>query len=408
MIEIGIGSGVIIGLIVIMAIGLIFAKRSLVPQEAVLVTVNEGKVIQAGRGDRLLGVLHNAGVGIPAACGGSGTCGLCRVTVYGEGGGEPLANEKGVLSAAERRAHKRLACQTQLRGPVSVEVPTEILVAEGFECTVASNRMLAPLIRELILDVPEGRDISFKAGNFMQLTAPAYTLDLGSLHMPHEFEEIWTIAGWRQMHAESPKPVTRAYSIACRPEDVANGKLVFNIRLAVPPAGHEEDITPGVVSSHLFALKPGDTIEASGPYGDFQIQPTEREMVFIGGGVGMAPMRAMVHEQIGLKTKRKMTFYYGARSAADLFYREEFDAIAKENDNFNWIPALSEPAPGDRWTGATGFIHEVVRNAMSGHPAPEDCEYYLCGPPVMISAVFAMLDRLGVERDSIFNDDFGI
>ncbi len=408
MIEIGIGSSVIIGLIVIMAIGLVFAKRGLVPQEAVTVTVNEGKIITAARGDRLLNVLHNAGVGIPAACGGSGTCGLCRVTVTGEGGGEPLANEKGVLSAAERRANKRLACQCQLRGPVSVEVPTEILVAEGFECTVASNRMLAPLIRELVLDVPKGHDISFTAGNFMQLTAPAYTLDLGALNMPHEFEEIWNIAGWRQMHAESPKPVTRAYSIACRPEDVANGKLVFNIRLAVPPAGHEEDITPGVVSSHLFALKPGDTIEASGPYGDFQIQPTDREMVFIGGGVGMAPMRAMVHEQIGLKTKRKMTFYYGARSAADLFYREEFDAIAAENDNFTWIPALSEPAPGDRWIGATGFIHEVVRNAMSNHPAPEDCEYYLCGPPVMISAVFAMLDRLGVERQSIFNDDFGI
>ena len=408
MIDIAIGSGVIVALILALTFGLLFARSKLVSQEAVLVTVNEGKTIEAGRGDRLLGVLHSAGVGIPAACGGSGTCGLCRVTVLGDGGGEPKATEKGVLSATERRNHVRLACQCQLRGPVSVEVPTEILVAEGFACKVASNRMLAPLIRELILDLPEGREIDFRAGNFMQLTAPAYTLDLGALDLPHEFEEIWSIAGWRQMHAESPKPVTRAYSIACRPEDAANGKLVFNIRLAVPPAGHEADIHPGVVSSHLFSLKPGDELEVSGPFGDFQVQPTEREMVFIGGGVGMAPMRAMVHEQVGLKTNRKMTFFYGARSAADLFYREEFDAIAAENENFTWTPALSEPAPGDRWTGATGFIHDVVRAAMSNHPAPEDCEYYLCGPPVMISAVFAMLDRLGVERESIFNDDFGI
>lgn len=406
MIEVAVGSGVIVVLIVSMAIGLLVARRSLVPADTVLVTVNEGKTIEAGRGDRLLGVLHDAGIGIPAACGGSGTCGLCRVTVVGDGAGEPQATEKGVLSAAERRAHVRLACQCQLRGPVSVEVPTEILVAEGFECKVLSNRMLAPLIRELVLDVPDGRDIDFRAGGFMQLTAPAYTIDLSTLELPHEFEEIWNIAGWRQMHAESPKPVTRAYSIACRPED--KGRLVFNIRLAVPPAGHEVDITPGVVSSHLFSLKPGDSIEVSGPYGEFHVQPTERDMIFIGGGVGMAPLRAMVHEQIGLGTKRRMSYFYGARAAADLFYREEFDAIAQSHDNFTWTPALSEPAPGDRWTGATGFIHEVVHNAMRSHPAPEDCEYYLCGPPVMISAVFAMLDRLGVERDSIFNDDFGI
>ncbi len=408
MIEVAIGSGVIVVLIVGMAIGLLIARRSLIPQEAVLVTVNEGKMIEAARGDRLLGVLHSAGVGIPAACGGNGTCGLCRVTVVGEGAGEPQATEKGMLSATERRAHVRLACQCQLRGPVSVEVPTEILVAEGFACTVASNRMLAPLIRELVLDLPAGREIDFRAGGFMQLTAPAYDLDLSTLDLPHEFEEIWNIAGWRQMHAESPKPVTRAYSIACRPEDSAAGKLVFNIRLAVPPAGHEEDITPGVVSSHLFSLKPGDSIDVSGPYGEFRVQPTERDMVFIGGGVGMAPMRAMVHEQIGQGTARKMSYFYGARSAADLFYREEFDAIANAHDNFTWTPALSEPAPGDRWTGATGFIHEIVRSAMSKHPAPEDCEYYLCGPPVMISAVLAMLERLGVERDLIFNDDFGI
>ena len=405
MIEVAVGSLVIVVLIVGMSVGLLAARRRLVPQEAVRVTVNEGTVIEAGRGDRLLGVLHGAGIGIPAACGGSGTCGLCRVTATGDGAGEAQATERGLLSAAERRENVRLACQVSLRGPVSVEVPADVLAAESFACNVVSNRMLAPLIRELVLAVPEGKAIDFRAGGFMQLTAPAYELDFSKVEIPEEFEEAWTIAGWHTLRAQSQKPVTRAYSIANRPADA--GRLVFNIRLAVPPAGRETEIPPGVVSSHLFSLKPGDTIDVSGPFGEFHVQPTDREMIFIGGGVGMAPMRAMVHEQIGLGTKRKMSYFYGARSAADLFYREEFDAIAEKHDNFTWTPALSEPAPGDRWTGETGFIHETVRKTLRNHPAPEDCEYYLCGPPVMISAVLAMLERLGVERHSIFNDDFG-
>ncbi len=405
MIGMAIGSLVIVVLIVGMSSGLLAARRRLVPREAVVVTVNEGKTIDAGRGDRLLGVLHGAGIRIPAACGGSGTCGLCRVTATGEGAGEAQATERGILSAAERRENIRLACQVSLRGPVFVEVPADVLAAESFTCVVVSNRMLAPLIRELVLDVPGNLKIDFRAGGFMQLTAPAYELDFSSVDVPEEYREAWSIAGWHTLRSRSRKPVTRAYSIANRPEDA--GRLVFNIRLSVPPAGREADIPPGVVSSYLFSLEPGDNIEVSGPFGEFHVQPTDREMIFIGGGVGMAPLRAMVHEQIGLATKRRMSYFYGARSAADLFYREEFDAIARKHDNFTWTPALSEPAPGDRWTGATGFVHETVRDALRDHPAPEDCEYYLCGPPVMISAVLAMLERLGVERHSIFNDDFG-
>lgn len=406
MIEIAFGSAVIVVLVVGMSAGLLTARRRLVPQDAVLVTVNEETTIAAGRGDKLLSVLHGAGIGIPAACGGSGTCGLCRVTATGEGAGEAQATERGILSAVERRVNIRLACQVTLRGPVSVDVPAEILAAESFACKVVSNRVLAPLIRELVLDVPEEHKIEFRAGCFMQLTVPVYDLDFSKIEIPPEFEQAWTIAGWHNLKSMSVKPVTRAYSIANRPDD--EGHLVFNIRLAVPPAGNEREIPPGVVSSYLFSLKPGDSIDVSGPFGEFHVQPSARDMIFIGGGVGMAPLRAMIHEQIGQGTSRKIAYFYGARTAADLFYKEEFDAIAIRHDNFIWTPALSDPAPGDRWTGATGFIHETVRNALQEHPAPEDCEYYLCGPPVMISAVLAMLEKLGVEPHSIFNDDFGV
>jgi Na+-transporting NADH:ubiquinone oxidoreductase subunit F len=240
----------------------------------------------------------------------------------------------------------------------------------------------------------------------MQLTAPAYALDFRDIEVGEPFREAWHIAGWPALTSASEAPVTRAYSIANRQEDA--GRAAFNIRLAVPPAGREQEIPPGVVSSWLFALKPGDAIDASGPFGDFHVQPTEREMVFIGGGVGMAPLRAMIHEQIGRGTKRRIRYFYGARTRSDLFYVDEFDAIAAGHPNFTWTPALSDPAPGDRWAGDTGFIHETVAAALRDHPAPEDCEYYLCGPPVMISAVLATLERLGVEPQSIFNDDFGV
>ena len=403
--EILLGASFVAALIVALAAMLVAVRARLLPTEALAVTVNGGKQIEAGRGDQLLTVLHDAGIAIPAACGGSGTCGLCRVTVQGEGGGELQATERGLLSPAERREHVRLACQTRLRGPVDVIVPTDVLAAESFPCRVVSNRMMAPLIRELVFELPEGRDFAFRAGGFAQLTAPAYELDFATVEVEPQHEQAWRIAGWPALRSVSTAPVTRAYSIANRPEDA--GSIVFNIRLAVPPAGREADVAPGVVSSWLFALKPGDTVEVGGPFGEFHVQPTEREMVFIGGGVGMAPLRSMVHEQIGIGTKRRMSYFYGARTIADLFYVEEFEAIAKAHPNFSWTPALSDPAPSDRWTGPTGFIHETVRKMLAQHPAPEECEYYLCGPPVMINSVLAMLDRLGVEPHSIYNDDFG-
>lgn len=405
MTEIALGSIFITLLVVALTGALILARNRLIPQEAVTVTVNGTMRIEAARGDQLLSVLHGAGIAIPAACGGNGTCGLCRVSVEGAGLGDAQATELGILSPADRRNHVRLACQTKLRGPVDVTVAADVLAAESFPCRVLSNRMLAPLIRELVLELPQEREFRFRAGAFMQLSAPAYTLDFATVELDSVHEQAWRIAGWPSLKSDSEKPVTRAYSIASRPQDV--GRIVFNIRLAVPPAGHEQDIPPGVVSSYLFALRAGDTVEAGGPFGEFHVQPTEREIVFIGGGVGMAPLRAMIHEQIGLGTKRRMSYFYGARTAADLFYVEEFEAIVAGNANFAWTPALSDPAHSDRWTGATGFIHDIVRKALAAHPAPYECEYYLCGPPVMISAVLAMLNRLGVEPHSIYNDDFG-
>ena len=405
MTEILLGSLIVIALMLALTLGLLAARRRLVPPGAVTVTVNDTHRIEGPRGEKLLTVLHDAGIGIPAGCGGAGTCGLCRVIATGEGAGEVLATEKGLLSGAERRDHVRLACQVSLRGPIAVQVGGDVLAAGNAECEVISNRMLAPLIRELVLDLPPDYAFDFRAGGFMQLTAPPYDLDFATIEVAPEHRAAWTAAGWDRLRGGSAAPVTRAYSIANRPQDA--GRAVFNIRLAVPPAGQEGAIPPGLVSSWLFARQPGDRVGMSGPFGEFHVQPTDREMIFIGGGVGMAPLRAMIHEQLGQGTTRRIHYFYGARTAADLFYVDEFQALAAAHPNFGWTPALTEPAPGDRWTGPTGFIHETVRRALSNHPAPEDCEYYLCGPPVMISAVLATLSRLGVEPHSIFNDDFG-
>ena len=406
MIEVGLASATIVVLVTGLALGLVALRRRLVPDVALDVAVNGSRHIAARRGDGLLSVLHGGGVLIPAACGGSGTCGLCRVTVTGAGAGTPQATETGILSARERRAHVRLACQTRLRGDCAVTVPDAILSAGGgFPGRVASVRMLAPLIREIVIDLPPDRAGDFRAGDFMQITAPPYRLDFSAVAVPERFAGTWEMAGWRGLCARSEVEVTRAYSLANRPAD--RGRAVFNIRLAVPPPGREHEVPPGVVSSWLFGVSAGDTVTLSGPFGDFHAQQTGREMIFVGGGVGMAPLRALIHEELARAGDRRLRYFYGARSLADLFYAEEFTALARAHARFDWTPALSDPAPGDRWTGAVGFIHETLRRALADHPAPEECEYYLCGPPVMISAVLATLDRLGVEPASIFHDDFG-
>jgi Na+-transporting NADH:ubiquinone oxidoreductase subunit F len=317
-----------------------------------------------------------------------------------------LPTERGHLSRADIAAGQRLACQVTLRGDLAVELPEDLAGAKSYDCTVTSARFLTPLIREVVVDLPEGARPALPAGSFFQITAPPYRLDFASLEVPDSHAKVW--APIRALRSDSPKPETRAYSISNRLEDSDAGRIVFNIRLALPPP-QLPDAPPGKVSSYLFSVKPGELLTLSGPFGSFRAQETGREMVFIGGGVGMAPLRAIILDQLQrVGTARRMSFWYGARNRDELFYTEEFDALAAKQPNFRWTVALSDPRRGDGWDGPTGFIHSVVAERFLGpHPAPEDCEYYLCGPPLMIKAVLAILADAGVEPDAIFNDDFG-
>jgi Na+-transporting NADH:ubiquinone oxidoreductase subunit F len=406
MTEIVVGSVFLIALITALTAIVIGARALLNPARPATITVNGSTPIAAQTGGKLLQALTGHDILIPSACAGAGTCGLCRVTVT-EGGGSALPTEAAKLSPKDLRAGVRLACQVVVRGDMAVTVPDELIGAESFTCTVASVRPLTPLIREVVLQLPEGERPDIFAGAFVQVTAPPFQLDYATLDVPEAHDEVWTTL--RRLKVESGEPVTRAYSVSNRPEDSEAGRLVLNIRLALPPPS-VPDAQPGIVSSWLFSARQGMAVETAGPFGTFRAQETDREMVFIGGGVGMAPLRAMIHERLErFGTDRKMTFWYGARSKAELFYVDELDALAARHANFDWTVALSDPAPEDEWDGPVGFVHTAAfENYLRDHPAPDACEYYLCGPPLMIRAVFAMLDELGVERDSIFNDDFGV
>lgn len=405
MTEVMIGTLLMVALILALSGIVIGARRILSPSRPIALTLNGTRTIPAVTGQKLLSALQSAEIPIPAACGGKGTCGLCRVTVSGAEG-DPLPTEAALLGPTEVRAGKRLSCQLVLRGPIEVSVPEDLLAVETFTARVIANESLAPLIKELVLDLPDATPFDYHAGAFAQINAPPYSLDFEDISLGEEYEPAWDAMGLRKLKAASDERISRAYSIANRPEDA--GRIVMNIRLAVPPPG-VPDAPPGVVSSYLFNLREGDTVEVAGPFGDFRAQETGREMVFIGGGVGMAPLRAIIHDQLTrIGTDRKIRFFYGARSRTDLFYEEEFEALAAAHPNFTWTPALSDPAPEDNWTGATGFVHRVARDSyLAAHPEPEECEYYLCGPPLMINAVLGMLDSLGVESETIYFDDFG-
>ncbi|MCW5721447.1 MAG: NADH:ubiquinone reductase (Na(+)-transporting) subunit F [Devosia sp.] len=406
MIDILLGLVFLSLLLVALALLVHGARELLLPSRPVTITVNGTRPVPGAANRKLLDILNENGIAVPSACAGAGTCGLCRVSGL-EGAGAPLPTEAARLSPAELRGGIRLACQVQVRHDMAVTVDEAMLEVSTLVCRVVASRALTPLIREVVLAVPEGATFGFTAGGFVQVTAPAYELAFADLDIPEAHRAAWNGMGLQTLVARSAEPVARAYSLASRPAD--KGLIVLNIRLATPPPS-VPDAMPGVVSSWLFSRQPGDLVELAGPYGHFGAQTTEKEMVFIGGGVGMAPLRAIIADQLErLGTTRKISFFYGARSAAELFYGEEFDDLAKRFPNFSWTPALSDPARGDAWPGATGFIHDVVYNVyLKHHPAPEDCEYYLCGPPLMIQAVYAMLEDCGVERDAIFNDDFGI
>ncbi len=403
-----VGLGVLLLVVLVLALtGIVVAARSvLVPSRPAALTVNGQTELNGQTGQKLLAALHDNGVLIPSACAGAGTCGLCRVRIR-EGAPDTLPIEAARFTRAEVRDGLHLACQVTVRGDMTLEVDEDLLGAESQVLTVASTRQLTPLIREIVLAMPDGKPMDIHAGAFLQVTAPPFTLNFADIDVPAAFHDQWRPL--RGLHLSSPAEVARAYSVANRPEDTAAGRLVFNIRLALPPPSLR-DAPPGIVSSWLFALNEGDRVAVSGPFGSFRAQDTQREMVLIGGGVGMAPLRAMIFEQLEERgTERKMSFWYGARSGADLFYADEFDALADKFPNFDWTVAMSDPQPKDAWTGATGFVHAVAfERYLRDHPAPEACEYYLCGPPMMIRAVLSMLDDLGVSEDSIFNDDFGV
>lgn len=340
-----------------------------------------------------------------SACGGGGTCGQCKVNVL-EGGGDILPTETSHINKKEQREGCRLSCQVAVKGDLKIEVPAEVFSTKKWQCKVRSNHNVATFIKEFVLELPEGENVNFRAGGYIQIEAPPHVVHYKDFDIEKEYHEDWDKFNlWRYV-SKTDEPVIRAYSMANYPEE--RGIIMLNVRIATPPP-RMPDVPPGLMSSYIFSLKPGDEVTISGPYGEFFARETENEMMFIGGGAGMAPMRSHIFDQLGrIKSKRKITYWYGARSLREMFYQEDFNQLQKENENFNWYVGLSEPLEEDNWTGPVGFIHQVIYdNYLKDHPAPEDIEYYLCGPPMMNSAVTKMLLDLGVESENIMFDDFG-
>lgn len=400
--------GVLMFTVVILAlVGFILAaKKQLVASGPVTILVNGQKEIRVPAGGKLLGALADAGIFVSSACGGGGTCAQCRVKIT-EGGGEILATEKDHITKKEARHGERLSCQVAVRQDMKVEVPEEAFETRKWECTVRSNRNVATFIKELILELPEGEEVDFRAGGYIQIECPPHTVAYRDFDIEERFHPDWDrFDVWRYV-SKVDEPVTRAYSMANYPGE--QGIIMLNVRVASPPPRAPEGTPPGKMSSYIFSLKPGDKATISGPYGEFFIKDTEAEMVYIGGGAGMAPLRSHIFELFKrMKTQRKVSYWYGGRSSRELFYVDHFRQIEKDFPNFTFNIALSEPLPEDNWTGYTGFIHQVLlENYLKDHPAPEDIEYYICGPPMMNAAVFKMLDDLGVEPENIAYDDFG-
>ena len=386
---------------------LLAAKRKLVAHGDVSILINDdpAKALKTPAGGTLLETLSNNHIFIPSACGGKGACGVCEVIVR-EGGGDLLPTETGFISRGEAKRGCRLACQVKVKNDMKIEIAPEIFDVRKWKCKVVSNRNVATFIKELKLVLPEGEEVPFRAGGYVQLECPAHSIDFKTFDIEPEFRDTWDKFDLWRFKSVLAEPIERAYSMANYP--LEKGLLLFTIRIAFPP-DYRTDIPPGIMSSYVFNLKPGDELTVSGPFGEFFARDTDKEMCFVGGGAGMAPMRSHIFDQLKrLHSKRKMTFWYGARSMREAFYVEEFEQLQKENPNFEWHLALSEPLPEDNWTGATGFIHNVLlEQYLKNHPAPEDIEYYMCGPGVMNKAVINMLLSLGVDRENIMLDDFG-
>lgn len=406
-------SAVIIFLVVtlLLVILLLYTKAKLIPEGEVKLTINKNKELDVPLGETVLTTLSNNSIYLPSACGGKGTCGMCKCRVT-EGGGEILPTEVGFFTRKEQQTQWRLGCQVKIKEDIAIEVPEEVLSIKKWECEVVSNRNVATFIKEFVVKLPEGEFLDFKSGGYIQIDIPKCEVDFSKdIFVEPEFTEDWDNLKIWDLKMKNNEETFRAYSMANHP---AEGNIIMlNIRIATPPwdrvKGAFMDVNPGVCSSYIFSKKPGDKVTISGPYGEFFIKETDNEIVFVGGGAGMAPMRSHIFHLFHTeKTTRKVSFWYGARSMREVFYQDEFEAIAKEFPNFTFNLALSEPKEEDNWSGPTGFIHQVLYdNYLGQHEAPEDVEYYLCGPPLMNSAVTKMLDNLGVSEENIAFDDFG-
>ena len=394
------------GILLLLAMLILWVRARLVPQGDITITVNGEKELIAAAGGRLLGTLADAGIFVPSACGGGGTCGQCRVRVL-EGGGSLLPTEASLISKREAAEGERLACQVAVSMDMGVQVSEDVFGVKKWQCAVRSNDNLATFIKELVLELPAGETLDFKAGGYIQIECEPHELAYSSFDIGEEFLEDWKKFGLLELRSVVTEPAIRAYSMANYPEE--NDIVMLNVRIATPPPGAGDKVPTGIMSSYIFNLKPGDPVTISGPYGEFLAKDTDAEMVFIGGGAGMAPMRSHVLDQLKrLRSKRKIAFWYGARSLREAFYVKEFDELERKHENFSWHLALSDPLPEDHWEGMVGFIHEVLYdNYLKDHPAPEDCEYYMCGPPMMIAAVERLLYDLGVEEENVLFDDFG-
>ena len=395
-------------LIVLVLSGLILVVRSkLVNSGDVIIEINDeaDKQIRTPAGDKLLNTLSGNGIFISSACGGGGSCGQCRVTVK-EGGGDILPTELSHISKREAKEGCRLACQVAVRQNMKIELPEEIFGVKKWQCEVISNDNKATFIKELKLRVPDGEDVPFRAGGYIQIECPEHTVAYKDFDVPDEYRGDWDKFNLFRFVSEVKEPTLRAYSMANYPDE--KGIIMLNVRIATPPPG-VPDAPPGIMSSYIWSLRAGDKVTISGPFGEFFAKETDAEMVFIGGGAGMAPMRSHIFDQLKrLGSQRKISFWYGARSLREMFYQEEFEQLARDNPNFSFHIALSDPLPEDNWTGYTGFIHNVLyENYLKHHAAPEDCEFYMCGPPMMNAAVIKMLQDLGVEDENIMLDDFG-
>ncbi len=387
-----------------LALFVLAARRLLVPRGECEIEFNTQKKVSAQIGQRLLEVCQGAGILLPSACGGAGICGLCKMRVL-RGGGAAGKQELALLNRREVRQGTRLACQVSIVGPMLVEVDESYFAAKTWHCEVEQTRNVSTLIREIVLRLPAGEHLDFRAGGFVQLSCPPFQLVFSDFDIDAKFRDVWDSFGLWKLRAGSDTAVSRAYSMANHPAE--KGVIILNVRIALPPPGQPE-APPGVVSSWLFSLKPGDTLEVDGPFGHFFVEPSDCEAVFIGGGAGMAPLRAQILDLLKTqKTNRKISFWYGARSRRELYYSEIFEALHSEYDNFSWHPVLSEANIKDAWDGYTGYVHQATfDHYLMRHASPESCEYYLCGPPLMVQSTLTMLDELGVSPENIHFDDF--